>query len=109
MSTQIEIPLPVPYRIKSALGPRNIALSSLRPGDWLETSTCCNVVVIRNWAAVQRIEVRWADGNLTVHDHDIFIQALNPSLVGHGKRRPWHPLLPKWAQKWVSPFGRPRK
>ncbi len=103
-----QLSLPVTLRIKSARGPRTIALSSLRPGDWLEVGPYNNVVVIRNWAAVKRIEVRWADGDLTVHDYDMFIQIYNPSRLGHGKRNPWHPLLPKWAQKWICPFGTPK-
>lgn len=97
--------LPFPIRLKSA-SKRGVDARSLRPGDWLRMNGV-DLCVLQNYARARRIEVWYGIGYQRVHSWDSFLWLCE--VVGHGRRRRWHALLPASTKRWVCEFGRPAK
>lgn len=93
-------------RIKTKRG--TMALSSIRPGDWIGGP--CNYpyfVVLINSKKLRRIVVRW---EMTGHDEQSYDYGDFSSmdrLIGRGKPRRWHAFLPKWIGAMICPYSRP--
>jgi hypothetical protein len=95
--------------IRSALGARTIAPTSLRPGDWLQfrgtvkSFDCC---VIQSSAVHGRTEIRWPDGGLQVMPHEWTAWYLW-TFIGQGRRRKWWRYLPRWLRGRVCRYTGP--
>jgi hypothetical protein len=94
-------------QIPSALGPRAVALTSLRPGDWLRyqgvSCTPYDCTVIQNTRLNQRLELRWPDGFLATHAYGV-ISAKCWTYLGQGTERKWRRYLPRWLRGKVCRY-----
>jgi hypothetical protein len=94
--------------IKSALGPRPFALTSLRPGDWLRRqglTRTLDCVVLQASAVLCRVELRWPDGVCDSLSHDSLQSGW--TYLGTGRRRSWWRMLPKWLRGRVCRYAKP--
>jgi hypothetical protein len=103
---ELELFDPIP-KIKG-LGSRKVALSSLRPGDWLEllgdgdtyqylvliNSSKKRILVVRGW---DDQEDRWSYDALDSHVRRL----------GQGKPRVWWSYLPFWFKQRINPYSYP--
>jgi len=107
MTTQTEIPgITIGYRIPTQK--RTMALSSLRPGDWLRGPSGLRFCVMANSSAKERV-LLWSEHAQTEYSTPYMALRNVVVYVGQGKPRLWLTLLPKWVQKRVCLFGGPGK
>lgn len=98
------------YKIPSALGPRPILPSSLRPGSrlsWEGTSKRKTVTVLQNWPSIRRVELLWPDGTRSTLTYGIFFTGAEWTYLGTGKKRWWRKFLPIGLQSTISPYTNP--
>ena len=95
---------------------RTIALSSLRPGDWVETAIGSKYVIRQNWNSIRKVEVWWdkhdgpglrpgVEGN--VFSYANIIEWGGDTYIGRGQKRVWRDMLPRWAKRYVAPYSKP--
>lgn len=101
------------HKIPSALGPRMIAPSSLRPGDWLSvlgyTQTIeYKVMVVQNSSLLKKVELLWPSGKMDVANYeDLYLCGSDVQYLGHGDRRRWLKYFPKFIAKHINPYSKP--
>lgn len=95
---------------------RTIALSSLRPGDWVQTAIGSQYVIRQNWNSIRKVEVWWdkhdspdlrADMEGNVFSYANIIEWGGDTYIGRGKKRVWRDMLPRWAKHYVAPYSKP--
>jgi hypothetical protein len=103
MTTQTE--LPMCCRIPSRLSKRGVALSSLRPGDYIKSSGGVLFYVLQNSSKLRRIELKYKRS--FVADY-ITVEIDGATYLGRGQpRRYWH-FLPVFLQNRISPWRMPQ-
>lgn len=101
------------YRIKSISG-RTIALSSLRPGDWLDVSVPIGTYywcIIKNSESKGEITMRRGGySHIVSFKYDEW-EHNSVSYMGRGKKRKWWSKLPKWLPERlkaaINPYSKP--
>jgi len=92
------------------VGKRKIALSSLRPGDWLELWLPSSFVSYRYLVRINSFKLRrinlWADGQLFTLPYSEFTDSY--AYLGKGKLRWWWAFLPKFLRQHLAPCSSPR-
>lgn len=106
MNPTVTTSLPLIPRLDT-LGPRKIACSSLRPGDWLGTPGyhgSPRFLVLQNSTKLARVEVwnRYTPSTVYPYAHLIGLV-----YVGQGKRREWRRLLPRFLRRNVCKYSQP--
>lgn len=97
-------------------GRRAKAISSLRPGDWVETASGNAYVVLQNSHKLRKVEVWWmhykdadlrpgVEGN--VFSYSSIVEWGGDRFVGRGKKRGWRDKLPRWAKRFIPPYTLP--
>lgn len=106
MTTQTQLPL-YPM-IETPHG--KMRVSSLRPGDWCRNSKYPRVMfcVLINSEKLARLVVRFAVTGDEKLEHYRLV-AIEPAYryIGSGRRRAWHPLLPKFIRSVICPYSQP--
>jgi hypothetical protein len=103
MSAQVELPLSP--RIRSVKSKRTIALTSLRPGDWMRGPAGSISFVRQNSARLEKLELEWPTrGATAVKRYDEFDEW---TYLGQGRPRAWWRFLPAFLRKIVCPYSRP--
>ena len=100
-----EMKLKTPLRIPSALSPRGVFLSSLRPGDWLQNLSSVKCYVMVNSPVTQRAVVKFEnDRHSRIYSHGEFV---NCTYLGRGKVRWWWDRLPLFLQERINQYTQP--
>ena len=100
--------------MRSALGSRQVALTSLRPGDWLLHTGGLHphrCVVIQSSGKHKRIEVRWDSPSNYSHLMVFALADIHQDhwrYLGRGERRRWWPHLPRFLRRRLSRYAGPR-
>ena len=106
MTLQLEIEGIAPPSIATRKG--RMKLSSLRPGDWVGSPSLVTSCVLINSAKLGRIvyfcPLLNKEWSMTYPYFEISFKVV----IGHGSKRRWHAWLPKFLQKRICPFNRPK-
>jgi hypothetical protein len=100
------------YLIPSYKGPRPISLYSLRPGDWLRTSSATgdieyDLLVVQNSGLLKKIELMWPSGQMEAAEYaNIVLTGEGIHYLGHGHKRWWIRYVPK-AIRRLQPYADP--
>lgn len=97
--------LPPIIRIPTKRG--SIALSTLRPGDWVRGPTnslfCCLINSKKHRKIVLRSDV---DGEEFSHRYEDLRESV--AFAGQGAKRLWWPLLPRFLRQSLCPYSSPK-
>lgn len=100
-----EMKLKNQLRIPSALSPRGVFLSSLRPGDWLQNLSGVKCYVMVNGSVTQRAVVKFEDDK---HSRSYpHVEFINCTYLGRGKVRWWWERLPLFLQERINQYTQP--
>lgn len=83
----------------------SIALSSIRPGDWLRGPTGMLFVVLVNSAKLRRAVLQVPGYAEDSYDYDALRNTM--AFIGNTEPRLWWTLLPRFLRKSICPFPYP--
>jgi hypothetical protein len=105
------------YLIPSCMGPRPISLYSLRPGDWIRSTSATgnfvyDLMVVQNSGLLKKVELLWPSGNMDVANYeDIVIVCEDVHYLGHGTKRKWIKHVPAFVRSFwpyfFAPYSKP--
>ncbi len=102
--------LSIPWRIPSTLNKKGIALSSLRPGDWMRMEFA-RAYVVQNSAKLKRIEVavynRHRFVSARVFDYSTLSLSNTATYYGQGKFRAWLRFVPSFLRNRFASYSQP--
>jgi frataxin-like iron-binding protein CyaY len=96
-------------KIRSKSG-RQILLTSLRPGDWLDKPIQYHyhdAYVVRNSEPKQTVWLSWPRlGTPSPYTYKELVEG-RWTYMGRGKKRKWWKKLPKWLRDNTAPYSKP--
>lgn len=102
---------PLPFVPRLPSGKRgSIAVSSLRPGDFIGSDRIHDLYcVLQNSAKLRKIEFQGTDSMRCYVEPYEEMNGQIYQYLGKGKKRHWWPMLPKWMRARILPYSRPSK
>jgi len=102
------------HTMPSVFGPRSVAFTTLRKGDWLRNygeviGNDFDFLVLFNSTASKRIDVRWPSGKIDAVTYDGLAAGGygNILYLGRGEKRKWFPRLPYFLRRCLCEYSKP--